>query len=286
VSESSLKRWCDAGLINAVKTAGGHRRLRPAEVVAFLKRREQELHDPTAIGLPDFGNLSVSDSADAQDQLVGCLTAGDENQCKRLLFYLYLNGWDIAELFDQVVAPAFEHLGEMWKAGRLEVYEERRASEICLDAMREFRSILVPPAEEALTALGGSIEHDHYALPTLAVELTLSSLGWYARSLGSNLPLDTLLKAAVNQQPDLIWISASFIQDNETFVPQINRFAAAMPAETTLVIGGSALDGDHRNQIKNAICCDNHSQLVACVRNLKRSRSSAGSDAPAASDDS
>ena len=272
VSESSLKRWCDAGLLNAVKTAGGHRRLRPAEIVAFLKQREQTLQDPTAIGLPDFEDLSVSDSLDAKEQLVQSLTNGDESLSKRLLMFLYLNGWEMAELFDQVIAPAFTRIGELWKTNQLEVYEERRASEICLDAMREFRSILLPPPDEALVAIGGAIEHDHYALPTLAVELTLTSLGWQAQNLGSNLPLDSLLKAATSERPDLMWISVSYVRDTDSFVPEVNRLAAAMPQETTLVIGGSALNQDCRNRIKHAICCDNHSQLVACVRNLNRNR--------------
>lgn len=272
VSESSLKRWCDAGLIHAKKTAGGHRRLRRAEVVAFLKRRDQELLDPSAIGLPDFEGVSVSDSADAGIQLLDALTHGDEIRCKRLLLYMYLNGWEIAELFDQVIAPTFEQIGEMWSHGELEIYEERRASEICLDAMKEFRSILVPPQPEALVAIGGAIEHDLYAIPTLAVELTLTSLGWHARSLGNNLPLDSLLKATAAQKPDLMWVSVSFIKDASTFVEQINTFASLMPAETTVVVGGSALNRDFRNQIKHAICCDNHSQLVACVRNLKSTR--------------
>jgi excisionase family DNA binding protein len=39
VSESSLKRWCDSGLIPTRRTAGGHRRVPVAGVVAFLRER-------------------------------------------------------------------------------------------------------------------------------------------------------------------------------------------------------------------------------------------------------
>ncbi|MBV9958343.1 MAG: helix-turn-helix domain-containing protein, partial [Acidobacteria bacterium] len=32
VSEASVKRWADSGLLPALKTAGGHRRFRPEDV--------------------------------------------------------------------------------------------------------------------------------------------------------------------------------------------------------------------------------------------------------------
>lgn len=270
VSESSLKRWCDAGLIAASKTAGGHRRLRRAEVVAFLKRRDQALRDPAAIGLPDFDGITVADGDDAKEQLLASLIQGDESKTKRLLLYLYFNGWEIAEQVDQLIAPTLERVGDLWSRGNLEVYEERRACETCLDAMKELRSILVPPKSDALVAIGAAIENDQYAIPTFAVELTLTALGWNARSLGSNLPLDSMLKLAVTQRPDLLWVSVSFIHEPESFVERFNEFASSMPNGTTLVVGGRALTRDYRNQIENAICCDNHSQLVACVSNLKR----------------
>ena len=40
VSESSLKRWCDKGLIPTERTAGGHRRLPLAGVLDFLVRSD------------------------------------------------------------------------------------------------------------------------------------------------------------------------------------------------------------------------------------------------------
>ena len=54
------------GKITAMKTAGGHRRLRQSQVVAFLRERKKyELLDPESIGLPDLAGISVSDLSDA-----------------------------------------------------------------------------------------------------------------------------------------------------------------------------------------------------------------------------
>ena len=41
VSESSLKRWADAGQIRVARTAGGHRRISIADAVRFIREADR-----------------------------------------------------------------------------------------------------------------------------------------------------------------------------------------------------------------------------------------------------
>ncbi|MEI6235767.1 MAG: helix-turn-helix domain-containing protein, partial [Planctomycetota bacterium] len=50
VSEASLKRWCDNGLLDSTRTAGGHRRISRGSVMAFLREREQPAVRPELLG--------------------------------------------------------------------------------------------------------------------------------------------------------------------------------------------------------------------------------------------
>jgi excisionase family DNA binding protein len=50
VSESSLKRWCDRGLIPTVRTAGGHRRLPISGVLSYLRETGHEMVRPELLG--------------------------------------------------------------------------------------------------------------------------------------------------------------------------------------------------------------------------------------------
>ena len=52
VSEASLKRWCDKGLLPFSRTPGGHRRLPISGVMQFVRKTGQSLVEPAVIGLP------------------------------------------------------------------------------------------------------------------------------------------------------------------------------------------------------------------------------------------
>ena len=268
VSESSLKRWCDSGLINAAKTAGGHRRLVLSDIISFLRKRNLELRDPTAIGLPNLESFSAPDPEEASRRLVEFLIASDETGCRELLLFLYVRGWSMADIFDSVVSPAFKVIGDRWNHGELEIFEERMACEVCINSLHEIRSILTPARPARRTAIGGALEHDHYQIPTIAVQLTLISMGWSATSYGTNLPLSTLAEAARVRAPDLLWISISHVQDAQQLIENLSHYGGLIPVQTRLVIGGSALSHDLRRQVKNAICCDNLSHIAALVRSL------------------
>ena len=43
VSESSIKRWCDKGVIPTQYTAGGHRRITMADTLEFLRTGKYQL---------------------------------------------------------------------------------------------------------------------------------------------------------------------------------------------------------------------------------------------------
>jgi excisionase family DNA binding protein len=66
VSESSLKRWIDDGLLSAARTAGKHRRIPLAEAIRFIRSQRAPLVRPDALGLPDL------------DAMVNELTSSDE----------------------------------------------------------------------------------------------------------------------------------------------------------------------------------------------------------------
>jgi excisionase family DNA binding protein len=262
VSESSLKRWCDQGLIPIVRTVGGHRKLPIASVLAFVRERGKTLVQPELLGLPAVtGRTSVTLDR-AAETLTSILHQSETDQARRVVFDLYLAGHGLATICDQVLAVIFQRLGIAWECGELEIYRERRACEIVYRLLNELSLALPPVPATAPVALGATLPSDYYQLPSTMVELVLREQGWQARSLGCNLPAATLIAALREQQPKLFWLSASHIPDTNVFVSEFNRLAeAAQELKIPIILGGRALTSELRQKLVFTACCENLREL-------------------------
>ena len=121
----SLKRWCDQGLLTAIRTPGGHRRLAMDDVCDFLRQSGRRLVHPELLGLPGNLGQGLNGIEQARNHTRLALIDGSEDQCRRVIFDLFLGGHSACEICDAVLAPAFHDLGELWASGRISIYRER-----------------------------------------------------------------------------------------------------------------------------------------------------------------
>ena len=268
VSESSLKRWCDQGRLKTTKTVGGHRRVSRAEVVRFLRDANLTLANPEAIGLPKVDSDAIRDDPVAAQTIKKALLSADEPTVRQLLLTMYVSGWSLPRIFDDVISRVFSSIGKMWACNDIEVYKERLSCEITVNILRELRSLLASPEPNVPVAIGASLSGDHYTLPSLMVEMTLKGVGFKAHSLGSNLPLSTLNAAANDYQPRVFWVSLSQIGNEDQLVCDFNEFASKLPSTTALAIGGQAITEDLRKRLKFTVCCDNMKQFELFATNI------------------
>ncbi len=270
VSESSIKRWCDRGLIPTQYTAGGHRRIPMSGLMEFLKQGRHKLVRPEVLGLPATTGQTERVIDRAADNLVEALVRGDDEQCRQIAFDLYLAKHTLTAICDQVFAKAFEAIGDRWECGEAEVYQERRGCEMALRILHELRSIVPLPLAGAPTAIGGAPAGDQYNLATTMVELVLREARWNAVSLGDNLPFTTLAAAIQTHRPHMFWLSCSHIADKTEFLAGYQSLYDEFGLDVAFVVGGRALTEDHRQQMKYAAYCDNMQHLEGFARTLHR----------------
>jgi len=265
VSESSLKRWCDQGIIESVRTAGGHRRISSASVVQFLQKTGHRLAQPELLKLPATTTRRSHNLEDARQRMCRALLVGDKEACRLILCELHLAARPAYAICDQVLAGAFADIGQLWSCGDAQVYQERRACELCVSLLDELRSMTAEP-QSHLLAIGGTPECDPYVLPSTMVELVLRQAGWRAQSLGSRLPWDTMVAAIDREKPILFWISVSHLEDVARFVAEYRKFYEQVRASTAVVVGGRALTEEVRRQMEFAAHCDTLQHLDAFVQ--------------------
>jgi excisionase family DNA binding protein len=263
VSESTLKRWCDQGLIPTVRTMGGHRRLLVSAVIRFLQKSQRVLVAPQLLGLPATCGKSDRILDRAPERLRDGLLTGDEALCRQIVFDLWLAGQRIALIADHVIAVAFAQIGEKCACRDVDVYQERQACEIMLRILHELQTGLAPPQVRQV-ALGGTPDGDHDSLPATMAETVLQECGWNARSLGPSLPFESLAAAIRDKRPQLFWLSVSFIGDVPAFREGFDRLHEATVATgTALAIGGFALrDPSLLNDVRFSAHCKTMQQLA------------------------
>jgi MerR family transcriptional regulator, light-induced transcriptional regulator len=208
VSESSVKRWADEGLLAVSRTGGGHRRIALREAVRYIRHAGLPVLKPQILGLADVSAVPQT-SADIDQTLMAALLEGRAEAVRGLVVSLYLAGRSVADLCDGPLTTAMRSVGELWRHGPRGIFIEHRAVDLCLQALNQLRSLFPVPAPDAPLALGGALAGDHYMLPTLMVACTLGSLGWPTVNLGPNLPLAALQEAIQSHQPTLVWLSCS-----------------------------------------------------------------------------
>ncbi|MFN3190906.1 MAG: helix-turn-helix domain-containing protein [Aureliella sp.] len=275
VSESSVKRWCNNGVIPTVRTVGGHRRIPLSTFLKFLEDTDRTVTAPIAGIIERTVSEPVTAfSGDPRSLFHDALSSGEESKCRELLTAAYASKESIAWLADEFIASTMKAFGDEWSCGDLEVYQERRGCEICSRLLYEFRRLIPEPPENGPLAIGGAPEGDLYSLPSQIVELVLRECGWRAMNLGSNLPIPTLAAAVAEHKPRLLWLSVSHLDDRERFVRQYQEMCRDLPAETMVVIGGRALDDEIRPNLEYTGHCDNMQQLSSFAKALHGKRHS------------
>lgn len=269
VSEASLKRWCDRGVLASIRTAGGHRRLSIPTVIEFLRRTGRPLVRPELLSLPSTtgGGAGIRDRA--AEVLLEALLAVDEQRAERVIFDLFLARQSVADICDQTIAPAMWRIGELWEAGSLDIYEERRASEICMRALFRLSSLLPVVPESGPRAVGCSWEGDAHVLPSLMAELTLREMGWRALSLGPNIPLESMLRLLLSTRPALLWVSVCWAGDAAAIAGGFERLLSVGRETRTVIAYGGRAAARARNGIDSvARYCSQMSDLALVASKL------------------
>lgn len=267
VSVSTIKRWVDAGMIQAARTQGRHRLIPLSE--ARRLAREQGLG---LARLDALGELVVEPARRINerslDLLESHLREGRFRQARSLLHTLYDSGAAAVELGDKVILPLMVRLGRAWQIGAIDVYQEHEATLAVGAALSD----LIARHDSEIDrdrplALGGTGAGDPYSLPGLLCELVLREAGWRVRNLGVDLPLRSLANAALEFKPRLIFVSASAIDDPDRYVAE---FAALEEAVATtraaLIVGGRALTAGLRSRLVYA----GHGECMAHLAEFTR----------------
>jgi excisionase family DNA binding protein len=263
VSESSLKRWADAGRLAVARTEGGHRRIPIAEAVRFIRATGAEVVRPEVLGLTEVASVA---NDDAGDTLYTHLASGNNRDARGVLLGMYLRGESIAALADGPIRSAMTRLGELWRHHEDGVFVEHRATDTCLQALAQLRALCEPP-DDGPVAVGGAPAGDPYLVPSLLASIVLASEGIRAVNLGADTPVASLVHAVRHHGPGLVWLSITSAPP-----PTLATELAGLVRELTDRGATLAIGGRHRHDVgalPGAFFVSSMTELSAFARGLR-----------------
>ncbi len=122
VSDATVKRWEEAGLLKSERTSGGHRRFRAEEVARF--QREQGLGLKQSHGdesVIKTTNRTRDKKVNSDSEFLQSLIDGGEEAAANFFITAHLEGKPLTEIIDRFICPAMREIGELWHREEISV---------------------------------------------------------------------------------------------------------------------------------------------------------------------
>jgi len=223
VHPSTVKRWCDAGELEADRTEGGHRRIYLRHALGFAQERGDETFlTPFApfeshVWLA-FRTAEVHDDFRRIHSLaMGWLVRGYPRRITALFAELAARpGVSFERVCDRAIRPFMAEVGEEWHNGRLRIGDEHLAGQAVLEALFRVNpegDLEVPGALAGPNPLAGPVavvgaaEGDQHQIGSMCVRVLLERRGWRVLYLGPNTPAEEFASVQRNQRANLVCIS-------------------------------------------------------------------------------
>lgn len=273
VSGSTIKRWADAGLLRCRKTVGGHRKFDIDEVARFQTRsglvapQQRALKEDADVSAELQEILAVPDFSELVRLYKEKALGGHERDVATLVTQAFLRGMSMPTICEKIIRPAMWEIGELWRAGKAEVFEEHLATYATIQGLAELQALVPKKPDNGRLALVGCSEGEFHQVATVMVRYILEAEGWRVISLGTHTPLFSFGDAINRFKPDLVCISSTIIDNLERVARDYNALhRRASKHGTRLLVGGMALENDDiRARLRGALYVSSLYELLTLI---------------------
>ena len=243
VTHSSLRFLEREGLIDPVRTPGGHRLYSRADIDRIqqikawqserlsLDEIRQRLAAQSELGAP---------SALTRRFLEAALEGSP--QASRLVLNADDLSMPLVRLFQDVLRPALIEVGEQWANGTLRVGQEHEVTEVVRELIAELALRHAHPEPTGPAILAACVAGERHDLGLRMIVALLRAKGRPVHFLGADVDVRFLLEEVATRRPAVVLLSATLIDR----LPDIKAAADALrqtpsPRPSTMLLGGQVV---------------------------------------------
>lgn len=233
VHYQTVYRWVRSGTLPA-EVVNGRYRVTRHDLVAFARAR-QTPQRPRPPGRPRLLRAAAT--------MHTALSTGDESSARDLARALVAEHTSIADLAQEVLAPALRQIGQDWHDGKISIWVEHRASSITERILGEVAPR--PRGRPRGTVMVAAVSGDRHSLATTMAAVALRDNNWRVHHLGADMPPDELVRFCIEHDVDVAVVTVVNTQCVELAAATAARIEEA---GTPAVVGGPGRTLDELTQ--------------------------------------
>ena len=161
------------------------------------------------------------------------------------IFERYSHFFGLLKFYERLLAPVMYKVGELWRAGKLDVATEH----ICSNAAHTLVKIINERVSrnsvanrKALKILICTPEGEYHSLGCMVIESFLRSKGYSVSNIAPSVPSDAIIAFAGKFNPDLIMISITLGDNIDAANKLINRILESRITVPPILVGGIGIE--------------------------------------------
>ncbi|MBC8377117.1 MAG: B12-binding domain-containing protein [FCB group bacterium] len=249
VNVATVKRWTEAGKLDCVKTAGGHRKFLMRHLAAFaIEHQKYAQHLPL---IPFGSELNLDLNAELLrgefkelipfflEKAILC----DSTIIQNILNSLYMVHHDLVLIYDDLITPVLHEIGSKWERGELSITEEHLASQSIRDAIIKMQDIVVKPEIRTQKAFVLTFSEELHDIPAKMVQHLLEVRGFQVLYSGQRTPAGETSSVFESFHPERVYVSSIFVENAEQSQAEFKELLGLCRAnKAELFVGGSGID--------------------------------------------
>lgn len=242
VSHSSLRFLEREGLLQPVRTEGRHRKFRASDIERVRTIKEWQAQH---LSLEEIRQrLEIMERMPAASELwkryLELATEGRVDEAAAVILNADEAGVPLVTLFQDVLVPALEKVGEGWAEGRLTVGQEHEVSELTRDLIADLSARHAGTSGDALTVLAACVEGELHELGLRMLSGLLRQRGVRVHFLGASVATSFLVESVRMREPDAVMLSLTIDTHQDALAEAICAMREALPPQLQpiVVVGG------------------------------------------------
>jgi len=170
---------------------------------------------------------------------LNALLEGNEEGASAAVTSMLVDGASISEIYIQLLTPAMVRVGELWRKRKVNVAQQKLATETTLGQMDKLRSLGVTKEKSPHRALVCCIKGELHSTGARMTADLLRLEGWNVDFLGPDVPTEAIVAMVKNRGPQILALSVT-MKSNLRHVRALLGALGKVPAPPKVLIGGQA----------------------------------------------